>query len=957
MTTLKEMMMEDAPASVETTYTIAVGDGFEGRLEGRTDQDWVRVELVAGKSYDIRLMGIGSERIENTYLRVFNAAGEEVAFNNKVDSADLYLSSMVEFSPDTGGVYYLSAGIHPYTTLNTIGDYRMTITDEEDDSTGTPHTVSPNGRFNGMLYDKFDEDWIRVELVEGKTYTITLAGVWPDADTDTVLRLYDAAGEQVAFNDDVDYAAGKVNSLVTFTPAVTGTYYIGAGAYRGNPSLDNSGHYLVTVYDQEVTAGFTLTGTEESDNRHNELVGGPGDDVLDGGAGYDWLEGGAGADVIRGGPGGGMARYRYSDAGVEVNLEEGTARGGHAEGDTFPGEGELAAMTRASDTRDLFGSAYDDILTGNRVGNTLFGYYGDDELDGGDGDDELIGGPGADVLRGGDGIDWVSYFTSDAAVEVRLHDGTARGGDAEGDTFPGTMMVEYTNSDGNTQIVEVPDIERVGGSHHDDVLVGAHGGNLLVGDFGDDVLDGREGDDRLYGEGGNDELHGGEGHDLLVADYGDDVLHGGEGDDELHGQDGADELHGGEGGDLLVAGDGDDVLHGGAGDDELYGQDGADELHGGEGGDLLVAGDGDDVLHGGAGDDELYGQKGADAFWGDGGIDVVTYRFSDAGVEVHLHYGGARGGDAEGDTFPGRKIIEYIDSTGVVQTAAVSDVEFLEGSNHDDILIGDRGDNRLDGLAGNDELDGREGDDFLAGEAGADIIRGGDGADIASYHTSNAGVEVRLYDGTARGGDAEGDTFPVMQTIDYVDTDGVTREVEVTDIEGLYGSGFDDILAGNLGGNPLAGLAGNDELHGREGDDILWGGMGDDELYGGGGDDELYGGGGDDALVGGAGADTLMGGPDDDRLVGGAGDDTFIFAPGGGDDIIEDLGAGGDKIDLTAFEEIRSIADLVVVQDGSHLDIDLPGHDGGTVTLLNTDEADLMDEFFIFFIDNAAAMA
>ena len=855
MTTVKENLMQDAPASIETTYTISVGDGFEGRLAGRADQDWIRVELVAGRSYDIRLTGIGFDGIENTYLRVFNAAGEEVAFHDDVDSAALDFSSMLEFSPDTSGVYYLSAGNFAYTGLNTIGAYLMTITDEEDNHTGTPHTVSPNGRFNGTLDSKLDEDWIRVELVAGKTYTITLAGVWPDTDTDTILRLYDSAGEQVAFNDDVDYAAGKVNSLVMYTPAMSGAYYIGAGAYGGNPNRDNSGRYQVTVYDAEAAAGFTLTGTEENDIDHNDLFAGPGDDVIDGGAGYDRLEGGAGADVIRGGPGGGMASYLYSDAGVEVNLEEGTARGGHAGGDTFPGEdyyrgydlnGELVVLTRSSDIYALFGSANDDILTGSRVGNRLYGYYGDDELDGGAGWDFLVGGPGADVLRGGDGIDSVSYFTSDAAVEVRLHDGKARGGDAEGDTFPGTMMVGYTDPDGNTQMVEVPDIERVGGSDHDDVLAGAHGSNLLAGGAGDDVLDGREGDDRLFGQEGNDELRGGEG------------------DDELYGDDGNDELHGGVGDDLLVAGDGDDVLNGGEGDDGLYGQDG------------------NDVLDGGEGDDILWGFEGADAFSGGAGMDIVNYQGSDSGVEVRLHDGTARGGDAEGDTFPGRKTIEYIDGEGVIQTAEVSDIEFLNGSSFDDILIGDRGDNRIEGVHGNDELDGREGDDLLAGEAGADIIRGGAGADTASYYNSKAGVEVRLDDGTARGGDAEGDTL--------------------TGIENLTGSRYADILAGDSGDNRLEGLAGADELDGGPGIDTaaygssltwvvvrLYDGTardgdaegdtltGIENLTGSDHGDILAGDGNANRLEGGAGDDRLEGLGRADELLGGPGSDTAAY--------------------------------------------------------------------------------
>ena len=909
MTNVKENLMQDAPASIETTYAIAVGDSFEGRLEGRTDQDWVRVELVAGRSYDIRLTGIGYDGIENTYLRVFNSAGEEVAFNDNADGAAWDLTSMLEFSPDDGGVYYLSAGNYRYTGFNTTGPYLMTITDEEDNNTGTPHTVSPNGRFNGTLDSKFDEDWIRVELVAGKTYTITLAGTGPDTDTDTILRLYDSAGEQVAFHDDVDYAAGKVNSVVTFTPVMTGTYYVGAGAYRGNPNRDNAGHYQVTVYDEEAATGFTITGTEESDSRHNELVAGPGDDVLDGGDGYDWLEGGAGADEIRGGLGADMARYLYSDAGVEVNLEEGTARGGHAEGDTFPGEvyyifyddnGELTAATPGTGILFLLGSAYDDILVGHLTTNFLFGYYGDDELDGRGGDDTLFGGPGADSLKGGDGIDTVSYVFSDAAVEVRLHDGTARGGEAEGDTFAGTMMVGYTDPDGNFMSVEVPDIENLNGSRHADILVGAHGRNTFVGHPGDDMLDGREGDDLLSGGQGDDELHGGGGVDQLYGGDGNDELDGGEGDDQLYGGDGNDELDGGEGDDQLFGQHGNDELDGGEGDDQLFGQHGNDELDGGEGDDWLAGGAGEDTLTGGA------------------GMDTAYYLVSDTGVEVRLHDGTARGGEAEGDMFAGKRMVEYTDPEGNTQSAEVSDIERLFGSNHDDILAGDRGDNTLAGFSGADELDGREGDDELAGGAGGDALRGGAGIDDASYRLSDAGVEVRLHDGTARGGHAEGDML--------------------TGIENLTGSRYADILAGDSGDNRLEGLAGADELIGGPGRDTADYSLSDAgvevRLHDGaasGGDAEGDTLSGIENLIGSDYADILVGDSNANRLEGGEGDDR-LEGLGGADELV-----GGPGSDTAAYS--LSYAGVEIrLHDGTLRGGDAEGDTFGTEMVEYTDD-------------------
>ena len=899
MTTSKENPAQDAPASVETTYIISVGDGFEGQFEDGLDEDWIKVELVAGQTYDIRLEYAGSDGTIDTMLRIYDSAGEQVAYNDDIDVDAVEYSSMVEFSPETGGAYYISAGQIVASLIAYPGSYLITVSDDDDNHSGTPWAVSVGGRFNGSLDDKFDEDWIRVELVEGTSYGITLSGIGPDVEMDTVLRIYDSVGEQVAFNDDADSAAGRVNSVVTFAPAATGVYYISAGAYRGNPTQDHSGRYQVAVYDEEDSAGLTRVGTA---GVFNLLVGGPGDDDLTGGDAVDWLEGGPGADALRGGAGPDVALYRYSDAGVVVNLADGTAEGGHAEGDTFAGVQTISYVDAGGENREqtvpdierLVGSAYTDSLVGNRLANYLLGYYGDDVLDGregddrlsggsgadvldggegddrlsggsgadtlaggrgddrlfgdsgadvldgGGGDDELFGGPGADVLRGGDGFDMVSYQLSEAGVEVRLHDGTARGGYAEGDAFPGRKTIEYVEDGGQTQTAEVPDIEFLNGSLHDDILVGGPGDDRIEGIFGDDELDGREGNDYLAGEGGADVLRGGP------------------------------------------------------------------------------------------------------------GADTASYYTSETGVEVRLHDGTAQGGDAEGDTFPGTMSVEHTDTEGNTQTVAVPDIENLIGSPHDDILAGDLRDNKLEGLSGNDELDGREGNDTLTGGGGADVLRGGGGIDLASYYTSGTGVVVRLHNGTARGGDAEGDMFPGMVMVEYTDADGATQTMAVPDIEQLHGSLHDDILAGDLRDN---------DIYGWFGDDVLYGGPGggDDFLSGGDGNDSLYGGAGNDILDGGGGADLLRGGRENDTLSGGAGDDTFFFAPGGGDDTVLDFGNGEDHIDLTSFEDIRSVADLVMAQQAGNLVIDLSGQDGGTVTLQDVDEADILDAHFVFFAEESMA--
>ena len=261
-------------------------------------------------------------------------------------------------------------------------------------------------------------------------------------------------------------------------------------------------------------------------------------------------------------------------------------------------------------------------------------------------------------------------------------------------------------------------------------------------------------------------------------------------------------------------------------------------------------------------------------------------------------------------------------------------------------LEGSAGDDMLHGGPGNDTLIGGEGDDLLQGGPGADNLNGGPGQDTATYVDSPAGVTVRLDDLHASRGDAEGDTFEGLVSVNFTNNAGITYTVSLPDIENLTGSAFDDILAGDLRVNVLAGGDGNDfldggsgidTLHGGEGDDFLWGGPGADSLYGGGGQDtaaywtslegvivrlhSLHASGGDadgDIFAGlvsvsytdadgithteslpdienleGSGYDDILAGDRRDNVLdGGPGDDIVYGGPGGGDDLI--YGGPGD---------------------------------------------------------------
>jgi Ca2+-binding RTX toxin-like protein len=81
-----------------------------------------------------------------------------------------------------------------------------------------------------------------------------------------------------------------------------------------------------------------------------------------------------------------------------------------------------------------------------------------------------------------------------------------------------------------------------------------------------------------------------------------------------------------------------------------------------------------------------------------------------------------------------------------------------------------------------------------------------------------------------------------------------------------------------------------------------------------------------DDLRGDAGNDTLNGGGGNDRLTGGSGNDTFVFADGGGADIITDYKVGQDMVDLTGVAGVSDFSDLHLAQiDSKTVLVDFDG--------------------------------
>ncbi|MEM8654268.1 MAG: Hint domain-containing protein [Pseudomonadota bacterium] len=586
----------------------------------------------------------------------------------------------------------------------------------------------------------------------------------------------------------------------------------------------------------DLVSGDDGNDVVQGDEGNDTVLGGAGDDILFGNTGNDLLEGGAGDDDIRGGDGSDTVSYENAAGAVIVDLDAGTATG--------EGTDVLA------DIEDIFGSGFDDSLSGDGAANeidggdgndTIDGGAGNDVLDGGDGDDVVLGGAGNDRITGGAGADLVDGGSGDD----RLLD--ASGGDTIIGGFGRDTLVL---SDGDADAI----IDLASGTTEMNGLTGSISGiEDAQGGDGDDTLIGNDDSNRLTGAGGNNTIISGAGNDTLIGGLGANrfIINGTDGkiingtgsslqdtldysarDDSLivtmtsatngiveHGNVDEDiffEIEAFELTDFddsFLGNSGDDSVEGGAGNDTLIGNAGNDTLSGGDGDDVLDGGDGDDTLIGGAGSETFFVEVGNDLYVGGTGdpsdVDSIDYSAAIGGLDV---------------TFTGASATV---SSVELGEDTVQEVEVFDLSDFDDTV------NATGATSGGVTLDAGAGDDIVEGSFLSDDLVGGAGTDTLDFSNHTDAVTVDLAAGTA-------------------EHQGVVDSV--SEFEAITGSAQDDQLTGDDADNRLAGGAGND---------------------------------------------TLTGGNGNDTLTGGAGADTFVVTSTSGDNVVTDFVLGEDLFDAT----------------------------------------------------------
>ncbi|NIX76034.1 calcium-binding protein [Microvirga terricola] len=484
----------------------------------------------------------------------------------------------------------------------------------------------------------------------------------------------------------------------------------------------------------------------------NHFLGGDGDDYFTASAGADTMDGGRGMDTVD---------YWGATSSVIISLMPGAVQGGFAAGqvlidiekvfgsafnDTMSGNDEVNYLIGNAGDDSLSGLGGDDYLAGEAGNDTLLGGSGADLLIGQEGNDLLEGGSGADTLRGDDGIDMASYAHSSEAVVVSLADPSINQGvDAIGDRYLG--------------------IEGLIGSAFNDWLIGDAGNNILEGGAGADTLDGGDGFDIVsYARSSSAVRMDLGGIGLSTGDAVGDVLISIEG------------VEGSQFDDVLIAGSSGSYFLGGGGNDWMQAGGGADNLNGGD------------------------------------GFDTVTWATASGRVVVNLSNQAANGGAALGDVVTGVEAF-YLTAYGDHFTANPATSVTVYGMAGNDVIIGSAQADYLDGGSGSDVLQGGGGNDTYLVDVASDVVveLAGGGYDTV-YASTNYVLGSRM-------------------EVEVLCAAGGSASISLT------GSETNNTIIGNDGANRLEGKGARDVIRGGAGNDRIDGGLHSDTLDGGAGRD------------------------------------------------------------------------------------------------------------------------
>ena len=471
----------DAAADVSTTYSMSVGDTFNGTLDASGDRDWVRITLEAG-AYDITLDGVG---LSDPYLRVHDAAGRQVTYN---DDGGPGLNSALTLEVDTQQTFYLSAGAW---ADRSTGTYTLNI------DTGTapaPTEVADLDTLAAFLTNGYWGGRARSHDTSASDNGITVDITGLTAAGQQLARWAFETWEMVA---DIEFREVSGGADITFDDEASGAY----------ASSSTSGNTILRSNINVSTSWLNSYGTSIDSYSFQTYVHEIGHAL---GLGH---QGGYNGSATYG------RDEEFVNDSWQVSVMSYFSQRENTEVDASYARLATAMMSDVLAIQTLYGAADGRSATG---GNTVWG------------ENANMGGYLQDVMRalfGGESAGDTSYAGRNMAFTIFDAGGTdvidfasqtrAVALDLRAESFS-----DVNGLTGNLAIARGAVIENAITGSGDDVVTGNAVANRITAGAGHDTVAGGAGADDLRGGAGDDRLTGGTQGDALSGGSGNDVLYG-----------------------------------------------------------------------------------------------------------------------------------------------------------------------------------------------------------------------------------------------------------------------------------------------------------------------------------------------------------------------------------------------------------------------------------------------
>lgn len=223
---------DDFSATTETRGWLSIGETAKGEIENIFDEDYFRIELVAGQAYEFNIKGIGNDPLLDPYSQLLNTQGE---YMGEVEI--LGNESKITFTPERSGTYFLSVmSGSSESTGNYILSASASDSHSEDFYTATPFNLGE--ALTGRIESRDDKDSFVITLEEGGIYEFSLKSTGNDYLFAPSLGLY-------AYYDSTSPVV--TSAFSNTTPMIYQASYSGDYHLTVQSSTRGTGDYFLQV--------------------------------------------------------------------------------------------------------------------------------------------------------------------------------------------------------------------------------------------------------------------------------------------------------------------------------------------------------------------------------------------------------------------------------------------------------------------------------------------------------------------------------------------------------------------------------------------------------------------------------------------------------------------------------------------------------------------------------------